>query len=308
MVASSGYHPGELAVQRLAGVTGQAARLAGMVGAGQLSGGLAQFLAGRTFAALSAHDRDGTPWVSPLIGEPGFLDAAGPTTLHVRYRFLRADPLHDLPTGQPVGLVVMEFAIRRRARINGTLLARDGDMLTIGVEQAYGNCPQYIQSRHTVPATSADDGPVRMGETLAAPDIALIRSADTFFLGTHHPTHGSDASHRGGTKGFVRVEDDGTLWWPDYPGNNMFNSLGNLAENAEAALLFVDFTTGTALHLTGRAEVAWTDRSIPGDDGATGRRVEFTPHRYVAHAVPVHSTDIEAYRDNPPLTTPETVT
>jgi hypothetical protein len=61
MVASLGYHSGELAVQRLAGVTGQAARLAGMVGAGQLSDGLAQFLAGRTFAALCARDRDGIP-------------------------------------------------------------------------------------------------------------------------------------------------------------------------------------------------------------------------------------------------------
>jgi predicted pyridoxine 5'-phosphate oxidase superfamily flavin-nucleotide-binding protein len=305
MVASLGYHPGELAVQRLAGVTGQAARLAGMVGAGQLSGGLAQFLAGRTFAVLSARDRDGTPWVSPLIGEPGFFEAAGPTALRVHHRFPAADPLHDLSPGQPVGLVVMEFANRRRARINGTLLVREGDVLTVGVEQAYGNCPQYIQSRRTVPTTPVDDSPARVGTTLDEADIALIRSADTFFLGTYHPTHGSDASHRGGTPGFVRVEDDGTLWWPDYPGNNMFNSLGNLAENAEAALLFVDFTAGTALHLTGRAEVAWTDESTPGDDGGTGRRVQFRPNRIVAHAVPVHSTDLEAYRDNPPLTTPE---
>ena len=63
------------------------------------------------------------------------------------------------------------------------------------------------------------------------------------------------------------------MWWPDYPGNNMFNSMGNLAENPEAALLFVDFDGGTALHLTGRAETAWTGHSIPGDDGGTGRRV-----------------------------------
>lgn len=306
MVASLGYHPGELAVQRLAGVTGQAARLAGMVGAGELTGGLAQFLAGRTFAALSARDRDGTPWVSPLIGEPGFLEAAGPTTLRVHHRFPQADPLHEVAPGQPVGLVVMEFANRRRARINGTLLARDGDGLTIGVEQAYGNCPQYIHSRRTVATTSVDDGPAVARTTLDEADIALIGAANTFFLGTYHPTHGSDASHRGGTPGFVRVEDDGTLWWPDYPGNNMFNSLGNLAENPEAALLFVDFTTGTALHLTGRAEVAWTEHSIPGDDGGTGRRVRFTPNRIVAHAVSVHAEDVEAYRENPPITTPET--
>ena len=306
MVASFGYHAGELSVQRRAGVSGQAARLAGMVGAGHLRGGMAQFLAGRTFAALSARDGDGTVWVSPLIGEPGFLEAVDPTTLRVHYRFPTSDPLRDVAPGQEVGLVVMEFAIRRRARINGTLLAREGDVLTIGVAQAYGNCPQYIHRRQTAATTSVDDGPARVSTTLGEPDIALIRSADTFFLGTFHPTHGSDASHRGGTPGFVRVEADGTLWWPDYPGNNMFNSLGNLAENAEAALLFVDYAGGTALHLTGRAVVSWTDEAIPGDDGGTGRRVRFTPDRIVAHAVPMYSTDIEAYRESPPLTTTET--
>jgi predicted pyridoxine 5'-phosphate oxidase superfamily flavin-nucleotide-binding protein len=305
MVASLGYHAGELSMQRRAGVTGQAARLAGMVGAGQLRGGVAQFLAGRTFAALSARDADGTPWVSPLIGEPGFLEAADLTTLRVHHRFPGSDPLHDVAAGQQVGLVVMEFASRRRLRINGTLDAHHGDLLTVGVEQAYGNCPQYIHSRRTLPTASVDDNPARVSTTLDEADIALIRGADTFFLGTYHPTHGSDASHRGGTPGFVRVENDGSLWWPDYPGNNMFNSMGNLAENDEAALLFVDFDGGTALHLTGRAEVAFIDESSPGDDGGTGRRVRFMPDRIIARAVPMLSIDFEAYRESPPLTTPE---
>ena len=185
MVASLGYHAGELSMQRRAGVTGQAARLAGMVGAGQLRGGVAQFLAGRTFAALSARDADGTPWVSPLIGEPGFLEAADLTTLRVHHRFPGSDPLHDVAAGQQVGLVVMEFANRRRLRINGTLEAHHGDVLTVGVEQAYGNCPQYIHSRRTLPTASVDDNPARVGTTLEEADIALIRGADTFFLGTY---------------------------------------------------------------------------------------------------------------------------
>lgn len=292
MVVTTGFHAGELAVQRRAGVADQAARLSGMVGAGSLAGGLAQFLAGRTFAAMSARDRDGVPWVSPLIGQPGFLAAVGPTTLRIRYPFPGSDPLHDLMAGQPVGLVVMEFSTRRRARINGTLLARDGEDLTIEVDQAYGNCPQYIHRRRTAPAASGDAAPARVGTTLGEDDVALIRAADTFFLGTFHPTRGSDASHRGGPAGFVRVDDDGgSLWWPDYPGNNMFNSFGNLAENPEAALLFVDFAAGTALHASGRAEVVWTDESVPGDDGGTGRRVRFTPDRVVARAVAVHAEE-----------------
>jgi predicted pyridoxine 5'-phosphate oxidase superfamily flavin-nucleotide-binding protein len=305
MTSVAGYHDGELAVQRRAGVTGAAARLAGMVGAGVLGGGIPQFLAGRTFAALSARGDDGTLWASPLIGAPGFLDAAGPTTLAIHYDFPPSDPLHDLAADQPVGLVVMEFAARRRVRINGSLASRRDGTLLVDVEQAYGNCPQYIHRRQTAPGASSDS-PGRTGTTLTPIDIAQIRRADTFFLGTSHPTRGVDTSHRGGTPGFVRVDDAGTgLWWPDYPGNNMFNSLGNIAEDPTAALLFVDFTTGAALHVTGRAEVVWTEHAVPGDDGGTGRRVQFTPTRFVARIAAVHSDDVEAYRDNPPLTTLE---
>jgi hypothetical protein len=79
----------------------------------------------------------------------------------------------------------------------------------------------------------------------------------------------------------VRVEGR-DLWWPDYPGNNLFNSLGNLAVNPEAALLFFDFATGRTLHLSGTAEVEWGMPGRTGTDGATGRIVRFTPHHIVA--------------------------
>src|SRR5690349_3574364 len=80
---SVGFHEGERAVQRRAGVAAQASRLAGMIGPAQLRGGFARFLAERTFAVLSARDAQGRLWVSPLIGPPGFLEAAGPTTLAI---------------------------------------------------------------------------------------------------------------------------------------------------------------------------------------------------------------------------------
>jgi len=111
-------------------------------------------------------------------------------------------------------------------------------------------------------------------------DIRAIESADTFFLGTTHPDSGNDASHRGGPTGFVRVTTEG-LWWPDYPGNNMFNSFGNLAVDPTAALLFVDFPTGNTLQLSGTAAVRW-DPTIENPDGHTGRRVEFTPEQVFA--------------------------
>ena len=291
--ADAGFHDGELAVQQRAGVLEEAARLAGMLQPVKLGGGIGAFLADRTFAVITARDAAGRLWTSPLSGPPGFLKAADAATLAISFRFPDGDPLRGLPAGQKAGLVIVEFAARRRVRINGTLAAAGDDRLEIKVEQGYGNCPQYINQRVLTPVAAgqagqdqagtgpAGEGGVRRGTVLSPADVELIRAADTFFLGTTNPERGSDASHRAGRPGFVRV-DGGRLWWPDYPGNKLFNSFGNLAVNPEAALLFPDFGTGRTLHLSGTAEVEWDAAARPGDDGRTGRRVVFTPQRLVA--------------------------
>jgi hypothetical protein len=180
-------------------------------------------------------------------------------------------------------MVTVEFATRRRVRINGILTASDGDLLVVEVEQAYGNCPQYIQSRvlapHDVDGAGSDH--VRLGSALSTDDRQLIRAADTFFMGTTNPERGSDASHRGGPAGFVRIDQRG-LWWPDYRGNNLFNSFGNIAVNPEAALLFIDFATGQSLQLSGTSQIEWGEPGRPGDDGHSGRIGRFILHRLVA--------------------------
>jgi predicted pyridoxine 5'-phosphate oxidase superfamily flavin-nucleotide-binding protein len=271
--AAVGFHSGELAVQRRAGVEAQAARLRPMMAPGELRGGAPAFLSHATFAAFTARDRDGRLWTSPLVGSPGFMTATTPTRLSVRDALPVGDPLHGLPEDQPVGLVVMDFATKRRIRINGTLVAADGGTLEVDVTQAYGNCPQYIHPRQVsaekeVPAI---DSHIEYGAVIDADDIALIHAADTFFLGTTHPERGNDASHRGGPAGFVHA-DHNTVEWPDYPGNNMFNSFGNLEIDPTAALLFVDFESGRTLQLSGRAVVDF-EQSVHSD---TGRGVRFT--------------------------------
>ena len=282
--AAVGFHAGELAVQHQAGVQATAARLAPMVAAGELRAGTAAFLAKATFAALTARDRSGRLWVSPLFGAPGFLRVGSPTRLLVDTTPRAADPLRGLPGNQPIGLIVMDFATRRRLRVNGVLAAADSGGLMIDVDQAYGNCPQYITPRqlHLVASSSADDRPeVFHGSNLRSEDADLVGAADTFFLGTTHPDSGNDASHRGGPAGFVRVAS-GQLWWPDYPGNNMFNSFGNLFADPTAALLFTDFNSGATLQLSGTASVRWD-----ADSADTGRQVVFIPHQVIAIQVPV---------------------
>jgi predicted pyridoxine 5'-phosphate oxidase superfamily flavin-nucleotide-binding protein len=276
-----GFHAGELAVQHRAGVRDAAERLAGMLDAPDLAGGIGHFLGERTFAAITARDPGGRLWITPVTGPPGFLEITGPADLRVHTVPAPGDPLHELLTGQPVGMLAVEFARRRRVRINGTLAAVDGEGFAVQVDQAYGNCPQYIRQRVLGPAAPDTVATaVRRGTILSAADTDLIRRADTFLLGTTHPGRGADASHRGGPPGLVRVQDERDLWWPDYPGNNMFNSLGNLAVDPAAALVFVDFATGDTLHLSGTAQVDWS--ATVADDGGTGRRVHFTVEALVS--------------------------
>jgi uncharacterized protein len=274
------FHEGELAVQRLAGVQREAGRLAGMLGVPNLDGGIRTFLADRELAVITARDAEHRLWTSPLHGGPGFLEVHdGALTVKTAPR--QGDPLWRLGAGQPVGLIAIEFATRRRMRVNGTLVQAGPGGLEIEVEQAFGNCPKYIQQRNIESAATMSAARSVHRDRLSPEDGALIARADTFFFGTVHPQRGADASHRGGTPGFVRV-DGSQLWWPDYPGNNMFNSLGNLTVDDSAALLFLDFAEGRALQLSGTAVVEWTDPGTAGDDGGTGRRVRFTPEAVVA--------------------------
>ncbi|BBX39521.1 hypothetical protein MSIM_09720 [Mycobacterium simiae] len=259
-------------MQRRAGVEATAKRLENMLRANRISAGATQFLSTQRFAALTGRDHAGVLWISPVAGPPGFLRGAD-DIVQISQAPRDGDPLHRITAGQQVGLVAIDFATRRRMRVNGTLLVNGDTGMSIRVDQAYGNCPQYIHRRHiNVPAIANPFGASRHAATLSAAEQAMIATADTFFLGTTHPSRGSDASHRGGTAGFVKVDSPTRLWWPDYPGNNMFNSLGNLTVDNEAALLFVNFATGASIQLSGSAQVQW---SIPEADDGAGRGVVF---------------------------------
>jgi hypothetical protein len=80
---------------------------------------------------------------------------------------------------------------------------------------------------------------------------------------------GYDVSHRGGRPGFVCVGGAGrSLIWPDYTGNALFNTLGNLMLKPEAALVFADFDSGDLLHVNGRATIRWDGAALAAVPGA----------------------------------------
>jgi predicted pyridoxine 5'-phosphate oxidase superfamily flavin-nucleotide-binding protein len=300
---SRGFHEGERAVQHAAGAGAAASRLEAMLDPAHLSPAVGRFLETQTFVALTARDDEGRLWASPLVGPAGFLEVTG--TSRVRVHAVPSsdgDPLHGLQPDQPVGTIAIDHARRRRFRLNGHLTSVTEGSLEIDVGEAFGNCPQYLTPRSlalvhdaapAVPSVAA-----RVSAHLGEDDRALAGHADMFVLGTSHPLRGNDASHRGGPRGFVRVSAD-TLWWPDYPGNNMFTSLGNLATDPSAALAFFDFDRGRTLHLSGQARLRRTDENAPGDDAGTGRGVVFETIA-VAHSGLALRTTVATATSNAP--------
>ncbi|MEM6462564.1 MAG: pyridoxamine 5'-phosphate oxidase family protein [Pseudomonadota bacterium] len=95
--------------------------------------------------------------------------------------------------------------------------------------------------------------------TAFEPDhIALIEGAAFFFLATAH-AESVDCSYKGGPPGFVRVTSPTTLEWPDYDGNSMYRSLGNILRSPRAGLLFIRFgETPTRLRVNGACELIET--------------------------------------------------
>lgn len=223
------------------------------------------------FMLLGAVDAQGRPWASVLEGEPGFADSPDPEHLHFASRPAADDPA-QLRDGEPIGLLGIELHTRRRNRLNGHVANLTADGFELSVDQAFGNCPQYIQLRQfqRVPLTDPKTRPAQHLNSLDEAARALIASADTFFVASYVDVDGQrsvDVSHRGGQPGFVRIEGN-RLTIPDFAGNLHFNTLGNLLLNPKAGLLFIDFSTGDLLHLSGRTEILLEDPQIEAFQGA----------------------------------------
>lgn len=135
------------------------------------------------------------------------------------------------PPETRLGGLAIDLESRRRLRVNGHVRGIHADRLVMDVRECYANCPKYIQKRTIVAEDSALHGGdvATSGSEPLARHHALVRAADTFFVVTVAPEGQADASHRGGSPGFVHVEDDGTLTIPDYAGNSMYSTLGNIA-------------------------------------------------------------------------------
>ncbi|PZD96359.1 pyridoxamine 5'-phosphate oxidase [Paenibacillus sambharensis] len=259
-----------------------------------MSRGASAFLQSQTIVIVSAVREDGQVWCSYLTGEPGFIKVTSETELRIASSFPRSDPvIWSLQSNPAIGLLFIDFNRRIRLRINGRASIQHGGELLVHTEQVYGNCPKYIQKRSLQGA-----GPFHRSEKHAYRSSKLspqqqewIRQADTFFIGSRDREGNMDASHRGGPSGFVQITDSSTLRFPDYFGNSMFNTLGNIHVNPNTGLLFMDFAAGHSLQLSGQSYITWNEEQEDGVSLSQGAertvRFEIDKVMYIENDTPI---------------------
>jgi len=258
------------------------------------------------FLIVAARDEKGRPWATVLTGRKGFVTSPDPSSLMMDTKPVPGDALEwALVAGADLGILGIELATRRRNRVNGRIKRNGSDVIALSVEQAFGNCPQYIRERAWRYVDSESAGIPARGTRLTPSQSEWIASADTFFIASGHrgeeenPAYGMDASHRGGEPGFVQIVSETRLRFPDYAGNNHFNTIGNLVLDPRAGFLFINFETGSLLQLTGRTTIDWDSNAVARFPGAR-RLVTFDieevvelpaaiPLRWDAGAEPVRS-------------------
>lgn len=282
------FHEGEISVQRRAGEREVAVRHGSMI-LGSIPPPARDFLATQRTLALGALDRLARPWASLWAGPPGFVASRDGRVVRVACDDgvpPADDPLRALlRPGRDVGMLAIDLGSRRRLRVNGVVAASDERRLEVTVREAFPNCPKYIQRRE--PIAGGTPGGARAcerGRVLDGGRRSLLERADTLFVASSHPARGVDVSHRGGAPGFVRVVDERTLRIPDYAGNGMFLTLGNLEVVPRAGLVAIDFERRRLLSLTGSVTLSFGAEDPGHSSGGTGRSWTFVVDEWLEFA------------------------
>ncbi len=281
------FHDGQLAIQKITGEEEIAKMRIPMIRS-SLHPRSTAFIEHQVLAFLGSEDSNGAIWLSLIIGERGFIVI--PSLQEIRFDLSkivsnREDIFFKNITNNPtVGMLFHDAARRARYRAWG-VATKEEDQLRFDIRMGYPSCPKHIQRE--VIELPQDTSPIspryRHGTTLGKAEIKWIINAHTFFISTQTKKGDIESSHRGGDPGFIEVLDNGILRVPDYVGNSMFSTLGNIYQNPKAALLFVDYKKGETLQLSGIAELQF-DQNSENDyymSGETGRFWTFETKQWI---------------------------
>lgn len=283
------FHPGEVKMQQNENVHHLVMKYAPKVIRPYMPDQHREFYVAQPFMVAAARDKQGNMWSTMITnptGEANLLTSPDPQTLVFHGLPVPGDALYGaMQPGTDLGLLGIEFATKRRNRVNGRIVASssssslEGDgnekaSFVFHTDQSFGNCPQYIKplrwwssssttnknsTQHNLESSTTSFK--NMSSKLSPEQMLLVSEAETIFVATGYRGEGSDvrygndASHRGGPKGFVMVQDESTIILPEFSGNNHFNSLGNLEMDNRMGITIPVFEQGGMLQLSGWAEV-----------------------------------------------------
>ncbi len=236
------------------------------------------------------------------------------------------------PEGRKVmAALSIDLETRDRVKLAGRFIAGSTIGTTPGVanlqmafavEEALGNCPKYLNKKRIVPHVPTPElvriagFSVDNGLPLPQEAVELIAKADLFFIASKHGDGSMDVNHRGGAPGFLRVfrnreseansdaAGDGglVLVYPEYSGNRLYQTLGNLSEDPVAGLVIPDFDTCDVLYLTGRTTILVAERAAAYMPRAKlAVRIDVTEARFVRGGLPFRGSVIDYSPYNPPV-------
>jgi len=240
------YHAGQIAIQEEAKTRHVADKLAHWMGP------VGEFALGADLLLLATTGADGVLSFTVLSGEPPLVGIAGDSELRLRFPPGLA-PLSQTPVA--CGGLAISLGQARRARINGTLIPNDGHS-ELAAAETFTLCRKYM-----APSLALEErphlGPVSC-EPLALDDpwlAGLLAKAETSFLASVSPDGGPDVAHRGGPPGFLALDvAEQRLTWPEYVGDGVFKSAGNVRATGTMTLLVPDHDSGDGVELVGRGD------------------------------------------------------
>jgi hypothetical protein len=233
------YHRGQIEVQEEANSRDLADHMAHWVGPAVEFAEMADLL---VFASQAG---DGTLQLTAVSGPAPLVEMDGDSALRL------TTPGLKLPAGLVGGLAI-NLGERRRVRLNGEVRNKGGQA-SLEVEEAFTLCRKYLAPSVSA-AASVTAGPADRREIpLDDPWLAdVISRSETAFLASVTPEGAPDVAHRGGQAGFLEFDPAARrLSWPEYLGDGVFKSAGNVRATSNVTLLALDLETGDAAEVIG---------------------------------------------------------
>ncbi|KAF2396963.1 putative oxidoreductase [Trichodelitschia bisporula] len=285
--------------------------------------------------AIGALDDEGRPWTTLWGGETPFMSPLGGSVMGIKTDVdVAYDPvlpflipedkrkagdvvkLEDGEVGRVMSGLATNLMTRRRVKLAGRFIAGAVDtmgdenggplgrvQLVLKITESVANCPKYLNQKDIRPAP-LNPTLVHSGPNFPQEALELIKKADMFFMSSSNAGATMDSNHRGGPAGFVRVisndEDGAELVYPEYSGNRMYQSLGNLLNTPLIGIVIPDYDTGDALYLTGTTTI------LPGEEAARvlprsnlAVKIKVTESRFIKQALPFRGIPGEQSPYNP---------